>query len=217
MKSSFCAGAAAATVALLAAPAFAQSRDQIQIAGSSTVLPYASIVAEAFGENFDFPTPVVASGGSSAGLQQFCEGVGLDTIDIANSSRPIRDSEVETCAANGVDRHHRGQDRLRRHRLRLEDRRPGLHRLHPRPVVPGAGRRGGQGRRARRQPGQDLGRGRPEPARRPDPRLRPGHQARHPRGLRGEGDPAGLRGLRRARGHRSRSTAATRTRRTTPA
>ena len=93
---------AAALLTALAAPAFAQSRDQIQIAGSSTVLPYAAIVAEAFGENFDFPTPVVASGGSSAGLQQFCAGVGLDTIDIANSSRPIREGEVKACAANGV-------------------------------------------------------------------------------------------------------------------
>ena len=103
MKPIFHAGVAAAAVAALAAPAaFAQSRDQIQIAGSSTVLPYASIVAEAFGENFDFPTPVVASGGSSAGLQQFCEGAGLDTIDIANASRSIRDSEIETCAANSV-------------------------------------------------------------------------------------------------------------------
>jgi phosphate transport system substrate-binding protein len=103
MKTALYAGAtAAAALAALAAPALAQSRDQIQIAGSSTVLPYASIVAEAFGENFDFPTPVVASGGSSAGLQQFCGGVGLDTIDIANSSRKIRDSEVETCGANGV-------------------------------------------------------------------------------------------------------------------
>ena len=76
-------------------PAFAQSRDQIQIAGSSTVLPYAKIVAEEFGKNFDFPTPVVDSGGSSAGLKQFCAGVGVDTIDIANSSRPIREGEVE--------------------------------------------------------------------------------------------------------------------------
>ena len=93
---------AALLATAVAVPAFAQSRDQIQIAGSSTVLPYASIVAEAFGENFEFPTPVVASGGSSAGLQQFCAGVGLDTIDIANSSRPIRESEVKTCADNGV-------------------------------------------------------------------------------------------------------------------
>lgn len=97
-----CTGAIVAIAAVLAAPAFGQSRAQIQVAGSSTVLPYASIAAEAFGENFDFPTPVVASGGSSAGLQQFCEGVGLDTVDIANSSRPIRDGEVATCAANGV-------------------------------------------------------------------------------------------------------------------
>jgi phosphate transport system substrate-binding protein len=103
MKPGLYAGAAAAALIVAAAPAaFAQSRDQIQIAGSSTVLPYASIVAEAFGENFDYPTPVVASGGSSAGLQQFCEGVGESTIDIANSSRPIREGEIETCAANGV-------------------------------------------------------------------------------------------------------------------
>ncbi len=99
MKQLVRAGAVATAATLIAAPALAQSRDQIQIAGSSTVLPYAAIVAEAFGENFDFPTPVVASGGSSAGLQQFCEGVGLETIDIVNSSRPIRDTEIESCFA----------------------------------------------------------------------------------------------------------------------
>ena len=85
------------------AAAGAQSRDQVQIAGSSTVLPYASIVAEAFGENLPFPTPVVESGGSSAGLARFCEGVGENTIDIANASRQIREGEVEACAAAGVD------------------------------------------------------------------------------------------------------------------
>ena len=89
-------------MAALGTAALAQSRDQIQIAGSSTVLPYASIVAEAFGENSDFPTPVVESGGSSAGLKRFCEGIGENTIDIANASRAIRDGERETCAANGV-------------------------------------------------------------------------------------------------------------------
>ncbi len=80
----------------------AAARDQVQIAGSSTVLPYATIVAEAFGENTDFPTPVVESGGSSAGLKKFCEGVGENTIDIANSSRKIKDSEIEACKAAGV-------------------------------------------------------------------------------------------------------------------
>ncbi len=88
-------------IAALSATA-ATARDQVQIAGSSTVLPYATIVAEAFGENTDFPTPVVESGGSSAGLKKFCEGVGEGTLDIANASRKIKDAEVEVCKANGV-------------------------------------------------------------------------------------------------------------------
>jgi phosphate transport system substrate-binding protein len=78
------------------------ARDNIQVAGSSTVLPYASIVAELFGENTDFPTPVVESGGSSAGLARFCEGIGENTIDIANASRAIRDTEIQACADAGV-------------------------------------------------------------------------------------------------------------------
>ena len=80
----------------------AAARDNVQVAGSSTVLPYASIVAEAFGDNTDFPTPVVESGGSSSGLKRFCEGVGENTIDVANASRAIRESEVAVCAENGV-------------------------------------------------------------------------------------------------------------------
>ncbi len=90
-------------LAILAATAgVASAREQIQLAGSSTVLPYATIAAEAFSENSDFPTPVVESGGSSAGLKKFCEGVGENTVDIANSSRPIKDSEREACTAAGV-------------------------------------------------------------------------------------------------------------------
>ncbi|MEO1640152.1 MAG: substrate-binding domain-containing protein [Pseudomonadota bacterium] len=92
--------ATTAAIALTASTSFA--RDNVQVAGSSTVLPYASIVAEAFGENFEFPTPVVESGGSSAGLKRFCEGVGENTIDIANASRAIRETEVAVCAENGV-------------------------------------------------------------------------------------------------------------------
>jgi len=80
----------------------AAARDQVQVAGSSTVLPYASIVAEAFGDNTDFPTPVVESGGSSAGLKRFCQGVGTEHTDIANASRKIREKEIATCAENGV-------------------------------------------------------------------------------------------------------------------
>lgn len=94
----------AAGVAVLAlAGSGALAREQIHIAGSSTVLPYASIVAEAFAENFDYPTPVVESGGSSSGLKRFCEGLGENTIDIANASRAIREKEIAACAENGVD------------------------------------------------------------------------------------------------------------------
>ena len=94
---------AASTLAVVAiSTSNAAARDQIQVAGSSTVLPYASIVAEAFGDNFDYPTPVIESGGSSAGLKRFCEGVGENTIDIANSSRKIREKEVMACAEAGV-------------------------------------------------------------------------------------------------------------------
>ncbi len=89
--------------ALAFAATGAMARDQLQIAGSSTVLPYATIVAEAFGENFKFPTPVVEGGGSGAGRKKLCEGVGETTIDIANSSSRITQSDIDTCKANGVN------------------------------------------------------------------------------------------------------------------
>jgi len=93
----------ASVLAFAAASALpAMARDQIQITGSSTVLPYATIVAEAFGENFDFPTPVVEGGGSGAGRQKMCLGVGENTVDIANSSSRISQKDLDTCAANGV-------------------------------------------------------------------------------------------------------------------
>ena len=96
--------ALAAAGALVATGAAAQTRDTIQIAGSSTVLPFASIVAEEFGNAYpEFNTPVVGSGGSSGGLRQFCAGVGENTIDIANASRQIRQKEIDACKEAGVD------------------------------------------------------------------------------------------------------------------
>lgn len=74
----------------------------MQVAVSSTVLPYASIVAEASGENFDFTRTVFESGSSSVDLKRFCKGVGENTIDVANASHQIREKGVASCAANGV-------------------------------------------------------------------------------------------------------------------
>ena len=81
----------------------AAARDKIQVAGSSTVLPYATIVAEAFAENMDFTAPVVEGGGTGAGLKQFCAGLGENTIDVANASRQIKPAELAECRANGIN------------------------------------------------------------------------------------------------------------------
>jgi phosphate transport system substrate-binding protein len=86
--------------ALLAAPAGA--RDRIRIVGSSTVYPFATVVAEEFGRHSQFKTPIIESTGSGGGIKLFCAGVGDATPDIANSSRRIKASEVEQCAAAGV-------------------------------------------------------------------------------------------------------------------
>ena len=93
----------AITLALVAIGATAAAaEEQISIVGSSTVFPFATTVAEHFGKNTDFQTPVVESTGSGGGLKLFCAGAGLDTPDFANASRRIKASEVEKCAENGV-------------------------------------------------------------------------------------------------------------------
>jgi len=77
-------------------------RDNISIVGSSTVYPFATVVAEQFGKGGKFKTPKVESTGTGGGLKLFCEGVGVQHPDIADASRPIKKSEFETCAKNGV-------------------------------------------------------------------------------------------------------------------
>src|SRR5512137_934525 len=92
---------AASIVALLATPAFA-ARDQIRIVGSSTVYPFTTAVAEAFGKSSGMKTPVVESTGTGGGMKLFCAGVGEQHPDFTNASRQIKKSEFETCAKNGV-------------------------------------------------------------------------------------------------------------------
>ncbi|MBT8067401.1 MAG: substrate-binding domain-containing protein [Gammaproteobacteria bacterium] len=79
------------------------NRDYIFIVGSSTVYPFSTVVAERFGRSTEFKTPKVESTGSGGGLKLFCDGVGVDHPDITNASRAIKQSEVDTCAANGVN------------------------------------------------------------------------------------------------------------------
>jgi phosphate transport system substrate-binding protein len=78
------------------------ARDYISIVGSSTVYPFATVVAEQFGRTTQFKTPKIESTGSGGGLKLFCAGVGVETPDITNASRAIKKSEYDTCMANGV-------------------------------------------------------------------------------------------------------------------
>jgi phosphate transport system substrate-binding protein len=80
----------------------AQARDSISVAGSSTVLPFARIIAEQLGKNPNFKTPVVESGGSSVGKKGVCDGVGTKFIDIGNASSRMKIKELEYCEKNGV-------------------------------------------------------------------------------------------------------------------
>ena len=82
--------------------ATAESRDYINIVGSSTVYPFATVVAEKFGKSSKFKTPKIESTGSGGGLKLFCAGVGVEHPDITNASRRIKQSEVDQCIANGV-------------------------------------------------------------------------------------------------------------------
>ena len=80
----------------------AQARDSLSLAGSSTVLPFARIIAEQLGKNPNFKTPVVESGGSSVGKKGVCDGVGTKFIDIGNASSRMKTKELAYCEKNGV-------------------------------------------------------------------------------------------------------------------
>jgi len=95
---------AIATIGLtLSASTFAQAgRDYVYVVGSSTVYPFATVVAERFGRSSEFKTPKIESTGSGGGLKLFCDGVGVNYPDATNSSRAIKQSEIDSCTVNGV-------------------------------------------------------------------------------------------------------------------
>ncbi|HXF60498.1 MAG TPA: PstS family phosphate ABC transporter substrate-binding protein [Caldilineaceae bacterium] len=67
-------------------------------AGSSTVFPLTEAMAERFTDEGYSGNITIDSIGTGAGFERFC--VAGET-DIANASRPIQDSEIESCAAIG--------------------------------------------------------------------------------------------------------------------
>jgi len=90
----------AAVAVIISSQAIA--RDQIKIVGSSTVYPYTTVVAERFGKQGKFKTPVVESTGTGGGFKSFCGGVGVQHPDMTGASRAIKKDEVELCIKNGV-------------------------------------------------------------------------------------------------------------------
>ena len=80
----------------------ASARNYINIVGSSTVYPFATVVAEKYGKTTAFKTPKIESTGSGGGLKLFSAGVGVGHPDITNASRRIKQSEFDKCMKNGV-------------------------------------------------------------------------------------------------------------------
>lgn len=78
------------------------AREAVWAAGSSTVFPFATRVAETFARRTGGAAPRIESLGTGGGIQSFCAGVGPGTPDIANASRRMKASEFDQCQANGV-------------------------------------------------------------------------------------------------------------------
>ncbi len=93
--------AAASAIALSSVSSAVVARDHVEIVGSSTVYPFATVVAEQYGRKSG-STPKIESTGSGGGLKLFCNGMGANTPDITNASRRIKQSEIDKCAKNGI-------------------------------------------------------------------------------------------------------------------
>src|SRR5215213_7575655 len=96
-------GLAASAVMAFTISGTAEARTQLRAVGSSTVYPFAKIVAERIARaNPRLGTPIIESTGTGAGMKLFCAGVGERFPDVENASRRMKASEAKLCAQNGV-------------------------------------------------------------------------------------------------------------------
>lgn len=92
-----------AILASIAGSSAANARNQMRAVGSSTVYPFAKMVAERIARaNPSLGTPIIESTGTGAGMKLFCAGVGERFPDVENASRRMKASEAKLCASNGV-------------------------------------------------------------------------------------------------------------------
>jgi len=80
-------------------PGSAGLAGDILIDGSSTVYPITEAMAEEFGKQHPEVRVTVGISGTGGGFKKFCTG----ETDISDASRPIKPSEVELCAQNGIE------------------------------------------------------------------------------------------------------------------
>ena len=91
----------ATAVAFTSAANVAMARGTVEVVGSSTVYPFATVVAEKVTKAGN---PVkIESTGSGGGLKLFCKGIGEATPDFTNASRRIKSSEVDKCKKAGIN------------------------------------------------------------------------------------------------------------------
>src|SRR5919198_5810980 len=96
-------GRAAPAVRALPFWGTAEARTQMRAVGSSTVYPFAKIVAERIARaNPRLGTPIIESTGTGAGMKLFCAGVGERFPDVEDASRRMKASEAKLCQQNGV-------------------------------------------------------------------------------------------------------------------
>lgn len=77
-------------------------RKHIQVVGSSTVYPFTSVIAESFGRDTKYRTPIIEATGTGGGMKLFCSGIGYNFPDFSNASRAIKKSEIAKCAENNI-------------------------------------------------------------------------------------------------------------------
>ena len=96
-------GLAATALIALTISGTAAARNQMRAVGSSTVYPFAKLVAERIARaNPALGTPIIESTGTGAGMKLFCAGVGERFPDVENASRRMKASEAKLCQQNGV-------------------------------------------------------------------------------------------------------------------
>lgn len=91
--------ATAAAISVVSLEALAQNNNQVVVDGSSTVTPIVIGLAEKYQAANPDQTVSVATSGSGGGFKKFCVG----ETDISMASRPIKQSEIDVCAENGIN------------------------------------------------------------------------------------------------------------------